>query len=187
MTSNSDLTQLDYNLVKPNFMIEENECSHETKAQLDSDFSLTDLENELLMLSISDKEKLSLRQTDYNSSHIASTLEPIRSPEELPNYALMSLLSNFTAIESLLGNNKHFCEMCTKTNGGNKIYNIASKKSLIAIPPLILAQHLKRFEAEGYRRVSLKKINIYVSFPASFDLSPFTSNLYNLMTPLARI
>jgi ubiquitin carboxyl-terminal hydrolase 16/45 len=186
---NSDEIPLDYNLVKPDFIEEDNEwCSDETKAHLDSDFGLTDLENELLMLNISDKEKLSLKQTDYNSSHmksiIKSTLEPISTTNELPNFALMSLLSNFTSIESLSGNNKYLCEMCTKNNGGNKTFNNASKKSLIAIPPPILTLHLKRFEAEGYRKVSLKKINSYVSFPARFDLSPFTSNLYNLMTPL---
>ena len=181
------------------------EASDEHKQQELDLNSITGLETELLMMNISDREKLELKQSTNNDSTnsltnfdknnqiikriIALSLETISDNrrEILPNFDLLNnLLINFTSIESLSGNNKYFCENCTKTNGSEqKQLTNASKRALIALPPPVLTLHLKRFEAEGNRRsINLKKISTFVSFPATFDLSPFVSKIYNYLTPI---
>ncbi|XP_054166823.1 ubiquitin carboxyl-terminal hydrolase 16-like [Oppia nitens] len=183
----------------------EKECDENKAQELDFNSSL-ELESELLLMSISDTKKLDLKQStvvDGDQQSVTKSLN-MNSPtikciiskcletisdnqmENLPNFDLIRLLSNFTSIESLSGNNKYLCEMCTKANGSQKVFTNASKRALIALPPPVLTLHLKRFEAEGgYRRsVNLKKISTFVSFPAVFDLSQFVSKMYNYLQPI---
>ncbi|KAI1280838.1 Ubiquitin carboxyl-terminal hydrolase 16 [Halotydeus destructor] len=98
---------------------------------------------------------------------------------------LESCLSAYTLPEILTGNNKLFCEKCTeaskKKGVDQKVYTNASKQILIAYPPPVLTLHLKRFQAEGYRVISLRKINRFVSFPAILDLSAWTSPMYKVL------
>ena len=178
------------------------EYCDESKAQ-DLEFqSSIECEAELLMSSISDREKLEIKQSTTDPSNASIDFDPnsesikritnlclqtINENESLPKFDLMRLLSNFTAVESLSGSNKYFCEVCTKSLASNKDkqFTNASKRALIALPPPVLTLHLKRFEAEGYRRsISLKKISTFVSFPLAFDLSPFVSKMYNYLRPI---
>lgn len=170
--------------------------AHETDLQ-----SILDLEAESLMSNnISDKEKLEIKQSgdqsnssqefDWHSKRVQEMigicLRPMHSSDKLPNFDLLRLLANFTAVEALTGANKYLCEVCTKSRSqdGVKQLTNASKRALIAVPPPVLTLHLKRFEADGYRRsVSLKKISTFVSFPLTFDLSPFVSQMYTYLTP----
>ena len=148
-------------------------------------------------VNVSDKEKMSIKQSsdqssvgpteafDWNRKSVKDItdkcLKTISSADKLPNFDLLRLLSNFTAVESLTGANKYYCEICTKKCGLKQLTN-ASKRCLIAVPPPVLTLHLKRFEADGYRRsVSLRKISTFVSFPLTFDLSPFVSQMYGYL------
>ncbi|RWS25216.1 hypothetical protein B4U80_00521 [Leptotrombidium deliense] len=97
--------------------------------------------------------------------------------------SILSCLASFTSSELLVGANKLICESCgekfkAKTGIQKKVYSNASKHMTIAFPPPVLTLHLKRFEAEGYHTVNLRKITRMVHFPLTFDLSPFVSNLY---------
>ncbi|RWS02922.1 hypothetical protein B4U79_06214 [Dinothrombium tinctorium] len=97
--------------------------------------------------------------------------------------SLLSCLASFTSPELLVGANKLICDNCgarykKKTGIEKKIYSNASKHMTIALPPPVLTLHLKRFEADGYLAVNLRKITRAVSFPLHLDLSPFVSNIY---------
>ena len=55
---------------------------------------------------------------------------------------------------------------------------------LIALPPPILTLQLKRFEVNN-RSLTLSKINKYVHFPLCFDLSPYVSNVYKVLSDIS--
>ena len=171
-----------------------------SKEQLDNIFnnelnnSFNDLASTLDSLSISDREKILLvncdslsqsRKTLINKTLL--TLAPNQHTNGSNNYNLLNCLHQFTSPELLVGANKLCCDSCTKRNDGVKMYTNATKRMLIAIPPPILTLHLKRFEAEGYfRRARLTKIDRFVEFPESFDLAPYTSQIYNYLTMITR-
>lgn len=149
------------------------------------------LSEDLDLLCITEKDKLTLSQNISTISHQklvnASLLPLARKPEALSGLSLQGCLSKFTSPEWLIGSNKLCCEKCTAENNGTKTYCNASKQILIAIPPAVLTLHLKRFEAQGLRRVSLTKINSHVSFPAKLDLAPYVSKMYKLLCSLKRM
>lgn len=103
--------------------------------------------------------------------------------------SILSGLARFTKIELLVGSNKIFCENCTnkfKNKNGvtKKIYTNASRQTLIALPSPILTLHLKRFEVNN-RSLTLSKINKFCQFPLVFDLSPFVSNVYKVISDIS--
>lgn len=93
----------------------------------------------------------------------------------------MSCLTNFTAPELLMGNNKITCENCTKIHSQlhgeenvEPVKSNASKQLLILSPPAVLTLQLKRFHHMGF---NLTKVNRYVRFPLVLDIAPFTSSI----------
>ncbi|GFX80085.1 ubiquitin carboxyl-terminal hydrolase 45 [Trichonephila clavipes] len=107
-----------------------------------------------------------------------STLRPRKhvAPMEC---SIDTCLSHFTKPELLTGNNKFRCENCSeikrKKTGDKKavVYSNASKQLLIFSPPAVLTLHLKRFQQII---TSLKKVNRFVEFPLTLDLSPYCSS-----------
>ncbi|GFY53568.1 ubiquitin carboxyl-terminal hydrolase 45 [Trichonephila inaurata madagascariensis] len=107
-----------------------------------------------------------------------STLRPRKhvAPMEC---SIDTCLSHFTKPELLTGNNKFRCENCSeikrKKTGDKKavVYSNASKQLLIFSPPAVLTLHLKRFQQVI---TSLKKVNRFVEFPLTLDLSPYCSS-----------
>lgn len=101
--------------------------------------------------------------------------------------SIQSCLSVFTLPELLTGSNKLSCENCSQREAAatgvkeSKVLSNASKQMLIAYPPVILTLHLKRFYAEGYGQMHLRKINRHVSFPFTLNLSPWVSQMYRRM------
>ncbi|XP_042876123.1 ubiquitin carboxyl-terminal hydrolase 16-like isoform X7 [Penaeus japonicus] len=95
--------------------------------------------------------------------------------------SIMSCLTNFTAPELLMGNNKITCENCTKIHSQlhgeenvEPVKSNASKQLLILSPPAVLTLQLKRFHHMGF---NLTKVNRYVRFPLVLDIAPFTSSI----------
>lgn len=159
-----------------------------------------DLEVEALMAEISNNKNLEIKQSvsgqvrgreefDWHSKDRKSVLgfclqTLSQNKDKLPDFDLLELLANFTAVESMTGTEKYFCENCTNNcaSDGQKQFTNASKRALIACPPPVLTLHLKRFLADGNQRsVKLKKISTFVSFPLTFDLSPFVSKMYTYL------
>lgn len=107
-----------------------------------------------------------------------STLKPRKhvAPMEC---SIDTCLSHFTKPELLTGNNKFRCENCSeikrKKTGDKKavVYSNASKQLLIFSPPAVLTLHLKRFQQVI---TSLKKVNRFVEFPLTLDLTPYCSS-----------
>lgn len=103
--------------------------------------------------------------------------------------SVLAGLARFTKPDILVGANKILCENCSakfksKNGVSKKIYTNGSKQMLIAVPPAILTLQLKRFELSNYRSLSLSKINKFCHFPLVFDLSPYVSNIYKVISGL---
>ena len=104
--------------------------------------------------------------------------------------SVLAGLARFTKPDILVGANKILCENCSakfksKNGVSKKIYTNGSKQMLIAVPPAILTLQLKRFELNNnYRNLSLSKINKFCHFPLVFDLSPYVSNIYKVISGL---
>ncbi|GBN38097.1 Ubiquitin carboxyl-terminal hydrolase 16 [Araneus ventricosus] len=99
-------------------------------------------------------------------------------------------LNHFTKPELLTGNNKFRCENCSeikrKKSGDKKavVYSNASKQLLVFSPPAVLTLHLKRFQQVGF---SLRKVNRFVEFPLTLDLTPYCSSACLILPHMATV
>ncbi|KNA05234.1 hypothetical protein SOVF_192250 [Spinacia oleracea] len=81
---------------------------------------------------------------------------------------LSSCLGHFTRSERLGSDQKLYCENCQERQESVKQMSF---KHL----PLVLCLHIKRFEHSHVRKVS-RKIDQYLQFPFSLDMSPYLSS-----------
>lgn len=81
---------------------------------------------------------------------------------------LSSCLGHFTRSEKLGSDQKLYCENCQERQE-------SSKQMSFRHLPLVLCLHIKRFEHSHVRKVS-KKIDQYLQFPFSLDMSPYLSS-----------
>lgn len=94
------------------------------------------------------------KSTKPNPNPIASTL--------------MGCLDHFTRPEKLGTDQKLFCQNC-------QVRQDSVKQMSIRRLPLVLCFHIKRFEHSLIRRTS-RKIDQYVNFPFSLDMTPYLSS-----------
>ncbi|KAK9130590.1 hypothetical protein Sjap_011077 [Stephania japonica] len=81
---------------------------------------------------------------------------------------LMGCLDRFTRPERLGSDQKFFCQQC-------KIRQESLKQMSIRKLPLVSCFHIKRFEHSSSRNMS-RKIDRYLQFPLSLDMSPYLSS-----------
>lgn len=81
---------------------------------------------------------------------------------------LSSCLDHFTRSEKLGSDQKLYCEKCQERRESLKQMSF---KQL----PLVLCLHIKRFEHSHVRKMS-RKIDRYLQFPFSLDMSPYLSS-----------
>ncbi|XP_055933439.1 ubiquitin carboxyl-terminal hydrolase 45-like isoform X2 [Argiope bruennichi] len=118
-----------------------------------------------------------------------STLKPRKHMAAL-ECSIDTCLSHFTKPELLTGNNKFRCENCSeikrKKSGDKKavVYSNASKQLLVFSPPAVLTLHLKRFQQIGF---SLRKVNRFVEFPLTLDLTPYCSSACLILPHMATV
>lgn len=132
---------------------------------------------------MAENSELYKRKIKWTLSTVSNRNEPSIS------CSVLSGLARFTKPDILVGTNKILCENCSakfksKNGVAKKIYTNGSKQMLIALPPAILTLQLKRFELSNYRSLSLSKINKFCHFPLVFDLSPYVSNIYKVISGL---
>lgn len=81
---------------------------------------------------------------------------------------LSSCLGHFTRSEKLGSDQKLFCENCQQRQESLKQMSFRQL-------PLVLCLHIKRFEHSHVRKVS-RKIDQYLQFPFSLDMTPYLSS-----------
>lgn len=81
---------------------------------------------------------------------------------------LMGCLDRFTRAEKLGSNQKFFCQQC-------KVKQETLKQMSIRKLPLVSCFHIKRFEHSSRKKMS-RKVDRYLQFPFSLDMSPYLSS-----------
>ncbi|KAL5558255.1 hypothetical protein UlMin_034466 [Ulmus minor] len=88
--------------------------------------------------------------------------------ESSPTSTLLGCLDFFTRPEKLGSDQKLYCEKCQERRD-------SSKQLSIRRLPLVLCLHIKRFEHSIIRKMS-RKIDSYLHFPFSLDMTPYLSS-----------
>lgn len=81
---------------------------------------------------------------------------------------LMGCLDRFTRAEKLGSDQKFFCQQC-------QVRQETLKQMSIRKLPLVSCFHIKRFEHSSTRKMS-RKVDRYLQFPFSLDMSPYLSS-----------
>lgn len=81
---------------------------------------------------------------------------------------LMGCLDRFTRPERLGSDQKFFCQQC-------QVRQESLKQMSIRKLPLVSCFHIKRFEHSSTRKMS-RKVDRYLQFPFSLDMSPYLSS-----------
>ncbi|CAK8563484.1 unnamed protein product [Lathyrus sativus] len=81
---------------------------------------------------------------------------------------LVGCLDRFTRAEKLGSNQKFFCQQC-------QVKQETLKQMSIRKLPLVSCFHIKRFEHSSTRKMS-RKVDRYLQFPFSLDMSPYLSS-----------
>jgi len=81
---------------------------------------------------------------------------------------LTGCLDRFTRAEKLGSNQKFFCQQC-------KVKQETLKQMSIRKLPLVSCFHIKRFEHSSRKKMS-RKVDRYLQFPFSLDMSPYLSS-----------
>ncbi|XP_018100395.1 ubiquitin carboxyl-terminal hydrolase 16 isoform X2 [Xenopus laevis] len=148
------------------------------RLQLSSDLEPTQVEIEILP----DKEQPHTQVYEVVNEDPKTAFSTLSNRKDLPidEFSVLSCLYQFTHKETLTGNNKLLCNVCTRkqasrlnnSNKGEKkfVYTNAKKQMLVSDPSPILTLHLKRFQQNGF---NLRKINRHIKFPEVLDLAPF--------------
>ncbi|KAG6739197.1 hypothetical protein POTOM_056786 [Populus tomentosa] len=106
---------------------------------------------------------LNMDITNFSSVNVAN--KSVR--EDTGRSTLLACLDLFTRPERLGSDQKLYCQNCQEKRDSLKQMSI---KRL----PLVLSLHIKRFEHSSLRRSS-RKIDWYLQFPFSLDMTPYLS------------
>ncbi|KAH6772400.1 hypothetical protein C2S51_010804 [Perilla frutescens var. frutescens] len=98
----------------------------------------------------------------YNEAH------SVNSGSSLGVSTLVGCLDHFTRPERLGSDQKFFCQQC-------QVRQESLKQMSIRKLPLVSCFHIKRFEHSPIRKMS-RKIDSYLQFPFSLDMSPYLSS-----------
>ncbi|XP_018104354.1 ubiquitin carboxyl-terminal hydrolase 16-like isoform X1 [Xenopus laevis] len=151
--------------------------------QLTNSLNSLKLSSELEMEILPDTEHPHMQVYEVVNEDPKTAFSTLSHRKDLPldEFSVLSCLYQFTHKESLTGNNKLLCNVCTQkqanrlNNNSNKgekkrVYTDAKKQMLVSDPSPILTLHLKRFQQNGF---NLRKINRHIKFPEVLDLAPF--------------
>lgn len=110
---------------------------------------------------------------DLDSSQRAKKLSQCNGEKEelISNQnspSLMGCLERFTRPERLGSDEKFFCQRC-------QVRQEFLKQMSIRKLPLVICFHIKRFEHSSIRKAS-RKVDSYLQFPFSLDMSPYLSS-----------
>ncbi|KAJ6295337.1 hypothetical protein OIU78_023373 [Salix suchowensis] len=108
---------------------------------------------------------LNMDTTNFSSVDVAS--KSVRPNEDTGRSTLLACLDLFTRPERLGSDQKLYCQNCQERRDSMKQMSI---KRL----PLVLSLHIKRFEHSSLRRSS-RKIDWFLQFPFSLDMTPYLS------------
>ncbi|KAJ6862127.1 LOW QUALITY PROTEIN: hypothetical protein NC652_039082 [Populus alba x Populus x berolinensis] len=106
---------------------------------------------------------LNMDTTNFSSVNVANK----SAREDTGRSTLLACLDLFTRPERLGSDQKLYCQNCQEKRDSLKQMSI---KRL----PLVLSLHIKRFEHSSLRRSS-RKIDWYLQFPFSLDMTPYLS------------
>ncbi|GAA0170433.1 cysteine protease [Lithospermum erythrorhizon] len=81
---------------------------------------------------------------------------------------LLGCLDRFTRPERLGSDQKFFCQQC-------KVRQESLKQMSIRKLPMVSCFHIKRFEHSSFRKMT-RKVDSYLQFPFSLDLTPYLSS-----------
>lgn len=111
---------------------------------------------------------ISLNLDTSNHSMIDVGKKPIKPNESSSTSTLLGCLDLFTRPEKLGSDQKLYCQNCQERQD-------SSKQMSIRRLPLVLCLHIKRFEHSLIRKMS-RKIDSYLHFPFSLDMTPYLSS-----------
>ncbi|KAG4930108.1 hypothetical protein JHK86_047069 [Glycine max] len=111
----------------------------------------------------------STKITTASSNHSCNG-EPdcMNSSQNCGTSTLMGCLKRFTRAERLGSDQKFFCRQC-------QVRQETLKQMSIRKLPLVSCFHIKRFEHSSTRKMS-RKVDRYLQFPFSLDMSPYLSS-----------
>ncbi|XP_062164067.1 ubiquitin C-terminal hydrolase 22 [Alnus glutinosa] len=111
---------------------------------------------------------ISLDLDTNNLSPKNTANKPIKPNENSSMSTLLGCLDLFTRQEKLGSDQKLYCRNCQERRDSVKQMSIRRL-------PLVLCLHIKRFEHSPVRRMS-RKIDRYLHFPFSLDMTPYLSS-----------
>lgn len=112
----------------------------------------------------------SAKQTSKKShkNHKKKEAEPVKSNQNGRLSTLRQCLDHFTRPEKLGSDQKFFCQHC-------QVRQESLKQMSIKKLPLVSCFHIKRFEHSVIKKMS-RKVDHYLQFPFSLDMSPYLSS-----------
>lgn len=112
----------------------------------------------------------SAKMTTSKKSHNThkKAVEPGKSSQNARLSTLMGCLDHFTRPEKLGSDQKFFCQHC-------QVRQESLKQMSIRKLPLVSCFHIKRFEHSVIKKMS-RKVDHYLQFPFSLDMSPYLSS-----------
>ncbi|MBA0578191.1 hypothetical protein Gorai_020489, partial [Gossypium raimondii] len=105
---------------------------------------------------------------DTSNLSSSNANKPIKPDEKTSASTLSGCLNLFTRAERLGSDQKLHCQNCQELRD-------SSKQLSIRRLPLVLCLHIKRVEHSLVRKIS-RKINQYMQFPFSLDMTPYLSS-----------
>ncbi|KAJ6837277.1 ubiquitin carboxyl-terminal hydrolase 22-like isoform X2 [Iris pallida] len=103
-----------------------------------------------------------------STSNTASSVNNVKQKQNPTTSSLVACLDLFTRPEKLGSDQKLYCEHC-------QVRQDSVKQMSIRRLPLVLCFHIKRFEHSLILKTS-KKIDQYLNFPFSLDMTPYLSS-----------
>ncbi|XP_050364368.1 ubiquitin C-terminal hydrolase 22 [Argentina anserina] len=94
--------------------------------------------------------------------------KPVKRNDSSSSSTLVGCLDLFTKPEKLGADQKLYCQNCRELRDSSKQLSIRKL-------PLVLCLHVKRFEHSLVRKM-MRKINSYMHFPFSLDMTPYLSS-----------
>ncbi|CAB4296482.1 unnamed protein product [Prunus armeniaca] len=111
---------------------------------------------------------ISLNLDTSHCSWSDASNKPVKPNDNSSSSTLLGCLDLFTKPEKLGSDQKLYCQNCEELRD-------SSKQMSIRKLPLVLCLHIKRFEHSLVRKM-MRKIDSYLHFPFSLDMTPYLSS-----------
>ncbi|KAK7388603.1 hypothetical protein VNO78_23425 [Psophocarpus tetragonolobus] len=122
-----------------------------------------------ISLDLEPNQGCSTKMATATSNHSCNgEADYLTSSQNCGTSTLMGCLKRFTRAERLGSDQKFFCRQC-------QVRQETQKQMSIRKLPLVSCFHIKRFEHSSTRKMS-RKVDRYLQFPFSLDMSPYLSS-----------